>query len=202
MTEGRSMDFAAVYRGIPPWEIGAPQPALAGIVAAAAGALLDIGCGTGELALLAASHGLDAAGIDAAPNAIEIARQRAADRRLDVDFRVGDALDLPSEWADRFDLVADSGMFHVFGDAERIVYARNLATVVRPGGEYAMLAFSDREPGDWGPRRVGEAEVRDTFADGWTVKSIERATFVLNPQASTAREAAQALRAQLIRDPS
>jgi hypothetical protein len=35
-----------------------------------------------------------------------------------------------------------------------------------------MLCFSDEEPGDWGPRRVTEREIRDVFAEGWTIDAI------------------------------
>jgi hypothetical protein len=40
-----------------------------------------------------------------------------------------------------------------------------------------MACFSDRQPGDWGPRRVTEGEIRASFADGWRIDSIERAQF-------------------------
>jgi len=43
------------------------------------------------------------------------------------------------------------------------------------------MCFSDRQPGDWGPRRVTEAELRDAFSRGWTVVSIEPAVFEINP---------------------
>jgi hypothetical protein len=40
-----------------------------------------------------------------------------------------------------------------------------------------VLCFSDREPWGGGPRRVSQAEIRDAFAKGWTVRSIEAARF-------------------------
>ncbi len=52
----------------------------------------------------------------------------------------------------------------------------SLATVVVPHGHYYLLCFSEQEPGDWGPRRVSQAEVRASFASGWRVEAIERAT--------------------------
>ena len=52
-------------------------------------------------------------------------------------------------------------------------YVGSLAEVVPPGGRYHMLCFSDRQPGDWGPRRVTEGEIRASFAEGWTVDSID-----------------------------
>ena len=72
--------FDAAYEGTPPWEIGRPQPALVELVDAGlvTGPVLDVGCGTGELALLVASRGSDATGVDTSPRAIGIARQKAA----------------------------------------------------------------------------------------------------------------------------
>src|SRR4029453_19439352 len=64
----RPEDFDLAYEGTPPWEIGRPQPALLALAEAGAirGRILDVGCGTGEHALLAASLGLEATGIDLA----------------------------------------------------------------------------------------------------------------------------------------
>jgi ubiquinone/menaquinone biosynthesis C-methylase UbiE len=58
------------------------------------GRVLDIGCGTGEHALMCAARRLDAAGIDATPAAIDRAKHKAAERGLAVRFTVGDALSL------------------------------------------------------------------------------------------------------------
>jgi hypothetical protein len=51
----------------------------------------------------------------------------------------------------------------------------NLTVVVRPGGRFFMLCFSERQPGDTGPRRVTQAEIRASFDRGWQVDSIEPA---------------------------
>ena len=40
------------------------------------------------------------------------------------------------------------------------------------GGRYALLCFNEHQPGELGPRRVTQAEIRATFATGWTVDSI------------------------------
>jgi SAM-dependent methyltransferase len=55
-----------LYTTAPPWDIGRPQPAFAGLARAGAirGRVLDAGCGTGEHALMAAGSGQDATGID------------------------------------------------------------------------------------------------------------------------------------------
>lgn len=171
----RFEDFDATYRDrSAPWDIGRPQPAFSELVdrGVIGGRVLDIGCGTGEHALMAAAAGLDATGIDAAPTAIALAREKAAQRSLDARFEVVDALDLTGLGA-RFDTVLDCGLFHVFDDDARTRFVASLASVVVPGGRYFMLCFSDKQPGDWGPRRVSEAELRHSFESGWRVDSIE-----------------------------
>ena len=83
-----------------------------------------------------------------------------------------DALRLP-ELGDQFDTVLDCGLFHVFDDDERVQFVSSLAAVIPIGGRYHMLCFSDRQLGEWGPRRVSMEEIRRAFASGWTVESIE-----------------------------
>ena len=42
-----------------------------------------------------------------------------------------------------------------------------------------MLCFSERQPGDWGPKRVSQDEIRASFSDGWEVDSIEEARLAI-----------------------
>jgi len=170
----------SVYEGSPPWDIGRPQPNFVMLADAGKfqGRVLDVGCGTGEHVILAASHGADAMGVDVAELAIERARAKAQQRGISATFEVGDALHL-DRLSRQFDVITDSGVFHVFDDEERPVYVKSLRSALRPGGIYYMMCFSDRQPGDWGPRRVSQAELRAAFVDGWSIRSIEPAMFAV-----------------------
>ena len=90
------MSFNDAYLGTPPWDIGRPQGAFRALADAGElrGRLLDSGCGTGEHALMAASIGLEATGIDDSPLAIEKAQTKARESGLDVRFVVGSVLEL------------------------------------------------------------------------------------------------------------
>ena len=165
----------------PPWDIGRPQPRFAALAGTGVfrGRLLDCGCGTGEHALMAAAEGATVVGVDLSSYAIEQARRKAETRGLSVRFETGDALELAAP-DEPFDVVIDSGVFHSFDDTDRPRYVASLRRQLRIGGTCYLMCFSDRQPGDWGPRRVREDELRSAFADGWDV-SVEPAVFEINP---------------------
>ncbi len=173
----------AVYTASRPaaWDIGRPQPTFVRLAEEGllGGRLLDCGCGTGEQALLAASHGAEAMGIDVSSKAIERARDKAAERGLAVRFEVADAL-LLADLGLMFDTVIDCGVFHGMNDEDRVRYVASLASVLRDGGHCYLMCFSDRQPGSFGPRRVRQEELRAAFSDGWRIASIEADTFELN----------------------
>ena len=168
----------------PPWDIGQPQPTFVRLAEQGmlTGQLLDAGCGTGEHTLLAASSGADALGVDVSPLAIERARGKAAARGIKARFEVADALSL-GDLGLSFHTVIDSGLFHVFDDESRVRYVASLASVLRPGGRLYLMCFSDRQPGTFGPRRVGQEDLRAAFGDGWTITAIQADTFEINPGA-------------------
>jgi len=170
--------FNTLYEGQAPWDIPGPQPAFVGLeeTGAIRGSVLDVGCGTGENALYLAARGHDVWGIDFVSVVIERAKQKSEERGLFVHFRVGDALKLDL-LGRTFDTVIDCGLFHTFNDDERSVFVKMLAQVLRPGGVYHVLCFSDREPAGEGPRRVTQQEIRTAFGDAWKVTEIRESSF-------------------------
>ncbi len=107
--------------------------------------LLDVACGTGNVALSAGRRFCEAVGVDFVPALVERARERAAAERLPTTFEVGDAESLPFEDAS-FDVVLS-----VFGsmfapDQEKA--AAELLRVCRPGGRIGLASWTP--DGMWG----------------------------------------------------
>jgi ubiquinone/menaquinone biosynthesis C-methylase UbiE len=171
--------FNDSYRGVPPWDIGRPQSVFARLAANEdlGNDVIDVGCGTGEHAILFASRGYMVLGVDSAPLAIEKARAKASQRGSKAEFLVADALRL-SELGRQFDTAIDSGLFHVFSDRDREVYVEGLRSVLRPRGRFYMLCFSEKEPIGWGgPRRIFKHEILKSFSKGWHVNYVHPAKF-------------------------
>jgi SAM-dependent methyltransferase len=158
-----------------PWVIGEPQPAIVGLEQTGLihGAVLDVGCGTGEHTILLTRLGYDVLGVDAAPTAIEQARENAAAKGVDARFEVADAMNLGAE--PRFDTIVDSALFHIFDDADRARYVAGLHAVCRPDALVYVLALSDKGRG-FGPE-VSEAVIRAAFGDGWTLEALDETTY-------------------------
>jgi SAM-dependent methyltransferase len=171
--------FNAAYSGRPPWETGHPQKEVIQLERAGeiVGSVLDVGCGTGENAIYLASQGHEVWGVDFAPASIQKAQDKVIQRHQTVTFLELNALELHT-LGRTFDTVIDSGLFHVLSDEERPLFVESLATVIRPGGTYFMLCWSELEPaGGYGPRRITQAEIKDSFQKGWHINYIRPAAF-------------------------
>lgn len=97
---------------------------------------LDAGCGAGMAAALSASLGATVAGLDAAEEMLEIARERGPAG----DFRQGDLEALPWE-DDSFDLVTGFNAFQFAGDAAQALH--EAGRVTRPGGKIVIMTWGD-----------------------------------------------------------
>jgi len=100
---------------------------------------LDVGCGSGQLALIAARDGLKVTGVDIAGNLVERARERAQAEGLDARFEEADAEALPFEDG-RFDIVASLIGAMFAPRPERV--AQELLRVCSPAGTVAMANWT------------------------------------------------------------
>lgn len=175
--------FDSVYRETPPWDVGGPQPALQALLDEypPEGPVLDLGCGSGDLAIALARRGLPVLGIDFAQAAIAEAREKAKKlppqaARL-AEFQVADALQ-PGRLGRTFASVLDSGFLHLFEPGELEPFVKELAASLRPGGRYYVLAFAVEFPAP-SPRQVTEEELRVRFAPdaGWCILQLRAAVF-------------------------
>jgi SAM-dependent methyltransferase len=101
--------------------------------------LLDVGTGTGNVAIAAAARGADVTGLDLTPKLLELARQRGSESGVEVRWVEGDAEDLPFA-PDSFDVV--SSCFGVIFAPRQAVAAGELARVARPGATVAFTAWT------------------------------------------------------------
>jgi SAM-dependent methyltransferase len=110
--------------------------------------VLDVGCGTGDLALLAKElqPGADVVGVDPDPAALARAATKAERRGLYVDFDEGFGNDLPYDTAS-FDRAVSSFVFHHLDTETKRGTLRELVRVLRPGGSLFLM--------DFGPPRGG-----------------------------------------------
>jgi SAM-dependent methyltransferase len=159
---------------------------------------LDIACGTGELARLAAATGAEVTGSDLSAALVETARRQAREWGVKATFDVADCESLPYPDAS-FDLLSSS-VGAIFAPAHEVVGAE-MARVCRPGGRLAMTvwvrtghiaAFFDlmdeyapppppgaADPMDWARLEHGEAmlpgfQVTTSSHDAtWTAPSAE-----------------------------
>ncbi|MBO0773896.1 MAG: methyltransferase domain-containing protein [Actinobacteria bacterium] len=118
------------------------QPAAEAVVRTAAVGpgerVLDLGCGTGNAALLAAAAGAEVTGVDPAARLLEVARERAAGDGLSIDFREGEAASIPAG-----DGSADAilSVFGVIFAADPAAAAAEMARVLAPGGRIVLTAW-------------------------------------------------------------
>jgi len=105
--------------------------------------VLDVGCGTGTLAIaLRAKAGEgEVHGIDASPEMIEVARAKAAKAGSEIDFRLALIEEIPYPAAS-FDLVTSSLMLHHLPDELKQRGFVEIRRVVKPGGRFLAMDFA------------------------------------------------------------
>lgn len=116
--------------------------------------VLDLGCGTGTLAIMIkqSQPGAEVVGLDADPDMLQVAKQKAAQLGVPVTFDLGftNALPYPDE---SFDRVLSSIMIHHLKTPDKIQTAREVHRVLKPGGQLHIIDFG--KPVTWYGRALG-----------------------------------------------
>lgn len=177
--------FNSVYQNIAPWDIGAPQPAMATLIEKCPpqNPVLDLGCGSGDLAIYLAKLGYQVVGVDFVESAVRNAQDKVASlangTALSVSFQVADALK-PSLLQKKFGAVFDSGFYHLFnpGQCEQLI--DEVASILKPYGCYYLHEFAIEFPVPDVPRQISidELQTRFTVEKGWRIKKIQTVEFL------------------------
>lgn len=177
--------FNSVYQNIAPWDIGAPQPAMAALIEKCppANPILDLGCGSGDLAIYLAKLGHQVVGIDFVESAIQSAQAKAAalpdGAAPSLSFQVADALK-PSLLQEKFGAVFDSGFYHLFNPDQCLQLIDEVASILKPHGCYYLHEFAIEFPVPNIPRQISidELQTHFTVEKGWRIKEIQTVEFL------------------------
>ena len=134
------------YFGQPPWDTGVSPPELLDFIQNhKPGRAIDIGCGTGTNVIALANAGWKVTGVDFAPRAIKLARQKASKAGVQAEFLIKDATKLHGIHGP-FDLAFDLGCFHGIPPKGRARYLEQVNRILAPGGFWLMYGFLKAEP--------------------------------------------------------
>ena len=129
------------WRRQTPWDTQVTPPEVMAFLAETPpGRALDLGCGTGTNAITLCEHGWRVTGVDFSPKAIAAGRRKAARKKLNIDFHMGDVADL-SFIAGPFDFALDVGCLFSLKARDRDRYAAGLISMLPRGARYMLYAW-------------------------------------------------------------
>ena len=113
---------------------------------AAGGRVLEVGVGSGRIAVPVALAGVPVVGVDTSPVMLDLARERAAPHGVELELVRADMRDLPDLGRFALVLVPFRAFLHLRDDEERLAVLRALHARLEPGGALAFDVFHpDRE---------------------------------------------------------
>ena len=167
-----------------PWDVGKPDFNLKGMVTGRpiqSCKTLEIGCGTGDNAMWLARHNFVVTGTDLSEIAIEKAKEKASDAKVECTFVVADFLkdEMPGS---PFGLVFDRGLFHSFcSDDQRKRFAENVAFHLEKHGLWlSIIGSADDAPRDHGPPRHTATEIITAVEPYFEILSLHSSHFASN----------------------
>jgi SAM-dependent methyltransferase len=178
MESAMSLSYRLMYLlGFTPWERD-PVPAvlremIEGPAARPPGRALVIGCGMGRHAIYLAQRGWRVTGVDNVARALRVARKRAGERGVTVEFIEADVTCLDGATLNGpFDLMLDAGCFHSMADGERRRYGAGITRLAAAETELLLLDFAPRRRSR--PRGAAQHETLQILSGGWDMLRIDR----------------------------
>jgi SAM-dependent methyltransferase len=167
--------FDRRYSGTAPWDYDQPHAVIKELVQKKAinGRVLELGCGTGDDAIFLASEGFEVVGIDFSKLAIEKAKEKVRNKKLDVTLLKEDVFNITTNIG-TFDTIIDCGLFHGLNENLKERYVKILSNLLNKTGIFYLLCFSSLMPETFCPQRVSQGEIKGLFFNGWSIESIEK----------------------------
>jgi len=150
--EIKQVDIDKIYRETPlekiPWNVETPPEAVVELVRS--GSIkpcktVDLGCGAGNQAVYLAGMGFSVTGVDSSAEAIRLAGENAAKKKVSCRFVVADVLGDLREIPDTFDFAYDWELLHHIYPEQRETYIANVHRLLNQGGEYLSVCFSEHD---------------------------------------------------------
>jgi SAM-dependent methyltransferase len=108
--------------------------------------VIELGCGAGNYVIYLSTKGFDSTGIDISPTAIDIAKKSAEGRGVKCNFIAADVLGDMTEINELFDFAYDWHLLHHIYPENRDKYINNVYRLLKPGGQYLSVCFSEDSP--------------------------------------------------------
>jgi SAM-dependent methyltransferase len=166
--------YDAIARLYDPWSASVIEDIgfYVGQALAVGGPVLELGVGTGRIAIPTAAAGVPVIGVDSSPGMLEVAREHAEAAGVELDLRLGDFRDPPVAGPLPLVTIPFRSLLHMRSDRDRRAVLRAVHRLLEPGGRFVFDVFSpgaddiaethgrwlEREPGiferaDWDERR-------------------------------------------------
>lgn len=171
-------DWDRVYREYPletlPWELGKPRETLVALVKKGQikpGKALDICCGAGTNTVYLAQQGFEVAAVEISKRALEYAKKKMNEAKIDIRFVLGSFVTLPFK-DEEFDFVLDMGCFHHVEIKDRDKFIEGICRVLRRNkGQYLLICFSDKNGPAW--NHFAREQIIGYFSPHFKVLSLE-----------------------------
>ena len=163
---------------MPGWDVGRPATELKRLIESGAvksGRALVLGCGTGTNAVYLAQKGFKVVGVEVAPTALTLAKQRADKAKVKVTWLVADAVALPD--IGPFDLVFDRGCYHHVQKYNGPGFAKEVNRLTREKSLFLLLAGNANEARHYGPPRVKQTKIMGDFSEYFAIQDMHEMRF-------------------------